>query len=314
MLEVIRPGLLTTVQDAGRRGWMRYGVPPSGPMDAAAFAVANRLAGNPPDAAGLEITLTGPVIRFHRATMVAVCGAAFDLWVDTLPVPTWHAVFVRAGSHLRFGSRHQGARAYLAVAGGITPPTFLGSRSTYLKGAFGGLEGRTLRRGDRLPVGTHALTDLAAYAGRAWPSEHRPAYTRSPILRLVPQFQGLPPAALDRLCAHRFAVTPASDRMGARLAGPALPQREGGPTISDGVVTGSIQVPPDGQPIVMMADHQTTGGYPKIGTVVQADIPLLAQCVPGDRVRFRAVTRPEAQTLYRSWHAAYFAPGADSGA
>jgi biotin-dependent carboxylase-like uncharacterized protein len=309
MLEIIQPGLLTTVQDAGRRGWMRAGVPPSGPMDAAAFAIANRLVGNPPEAAGLEITLSGPVIRCRRATVIAVCGAAFDLWVDILPVPAWHAVFVRAGAYVRFGARRQGARAYLAVAGGITTPPYLGSRATYVKGGFGGLEGRALRRGDRLPVGAHKIRDLVAYAGRACPPAHRPVTPPTPTLRLVPQRQGLPPQALAELCAHPFEVTQASDRMGVRLAGPPLPRREGAPTISDGVVTGSVQVPPDGHPIVMMVDHQTTGGYPKIGTVIQADVPLLAQCLPGDCVRFQAVARAEAQALYRSWHATYIGPG-----
>lgn len=308
MLEVIQPGLLTTVQDAGRRGWMRTGVPPSGPMDAPAFAVANHLVGNPTDAAGLEVTLTGPVIRCQRPTVVAVCGAEFDLWVDRLPVPTWHAVFVRAGSYLRFGSRRGGARAYLAVAGGIATEPFLGSRATYLKGAFGGLEGRALQHGDRLPVGAHGIPDLAAYAGRSWPQARRPAYIPEPTLRLVPQSQsrGWSRRALADLCAHPFEVSRASDRMGVRLAGPALPRRESAPTISDGVIIGSVQVPPDGQPIVMMVDHQTTGGYPKVGTVIQADLPLLAQCLPGDRVRFETVTLTEAQALYRSWRAIYF--------
>ena len=308
MLDVLQPGLLSTVQDAGRRGWMRYGVPPSGPMDAAAFAIANRLVGNPATAAGLEITLTGPVIRFRNPAVIAVCGAAFDLWVDALPVPAWHAVFVRAGSHLRFGDRRQGARAYLTVAGGIETPPFLGSRATYLKGAFGGLEGRALRSGDRLPVGTHTLTDLVAYAGRVWPPSKRPTYPTAPTLRLVPQDQGLPPQSLSQLCAQPFEITRGSDRMGVRLVGTPLPGRDGEPTISDGVVTGSVQVPPDGQPIVMMVDHQTTGGYPKVGTVIQPDLPLLAQCVPGDHVRFQAITRSEAQAIYRSWHPTYFQP------
>lgn len=312
MLEIVQPGLLTTVQDQARQGWMRYGVPPSGPMDAPAFAVANRLVGNPPGAAGLEITLSGPVIRFGHPTVIAVCGAEFDLWVGTLPVPTWHAVFMREGSYLRFGRRHQGARAYLAVAGGIATPVFLGSRATYLKGAFGGLEGRALQSGDRLPVGAHAINDLVAYAGQYWPLARRPSYTSEPTLRTVPgriaPSRGLTPKALTHLCAHPFEITQASDRMGVRLAGPPLPRREGAPTISDGVVIGSVQVPPDGQPIVMMVDHQTTGGYPKIGTVVRADIPLLAQCLPGDRVRFKAIDRSTAQACYRAWYAAYFSP------
>ena len=302
MLEVLEPGLLTTVQDAGRRGWGRYGVPPSGPLDAAAFTAANTLVGNPPDAASLEITLSGPTLRVERECLIAVCGAAFDLWVGTLPVPMWHAIYVRAGRIITFGTRRSGARAYLAVSGGIALPPFLGSQATYLPGRFGGLDGRALRAGDRLPLRAIAVRDLAQRAGRVWPEDCRPPYNPQPILRVVlgPQDDYFTAEGVATFLNSAYQLTPEADRMGARLQGPSIKHR--GPTgiVSDGVIAGSVQVPPDGQPIVMLADHQTTGGYPKIATVLRADLPLLAQCLPGDCVascvvRFAAVTLAEAQ-------------------
>jgi len=252
--------------------------------------------GNDPKAAGLEITLAGPRLRAACECLIAVCGAEFDLWVGHLSVPTWHAVYVRAGQEIRWGQRRSGARAYLAVSGGIALPSFLGSRATYLPGNFGGLEGRALQAGDQLPLGPMG-NDLATRAGKAWPRSARPAYSPNPTLRVVlgPQEDYFTPEGLATLLESEYEVTLASDRMGYRLSGPRVAHRDQAEIVSDGVVTGSVQVPGDGQPIVMMADHQTTGGYPKIATVIRADLPLLAQCLPGDRVRFRAVSITEAQ-------------------
>ncbi|MGC9395330.1 MAG: biotin-dependent carboxyltransferase family protein [Anaerolineae bacterium] len=286
MLEVLEPGLLTTVQDAGRRGWARYGVPPSGPLDTAAFTAANALVGNPPDAAALEITFAGPTLRVSRECLIAVCGATFDVWVGVLPVPLWHAVYVRARRIITFGARRSGARAYLAISGGIALPPFLGSQATYLPGGFGGMGGRALRAGDRLPLGPATMRNPAQHAGRIWPEDRRPPYTPRPVLRVVlgPQDDYFTAEGVATFLNGVYRLTPEADRMGARLQGPPIAHR--GPTgiVSDGVVTGSVQVPPDGQPIVMLADHQTTGGYPKIATVLRADLPLLAQCLPGDSV------------------------------
>ncbi len=299
-MEILDSGLLTTVQDGGRHGWARFGVPPSGPLDAVAFRAANRLVGNLPDAAALEITLVGPVVRLSCESLIAVCGATFDVWVGRLPVPAWHTVYVRAGQCVTFVQRRDGARAYLAVSGGIALAPFLGSQATYLKGSFGGLEGRALRPGDRLPLGPMTLREPVAAAGRAWPVEQRPPYTAHPTLRIVwgPQDAAFDNAAQTTLITSDFHITREADRMGVRLEGPAIPCRAAGESISDGVVTGSIQIPPNGQPIVMLADHQTTGGYPKIAAVIQADLPLLAQCLPGDSVRFKAVSLDEAQQAY----------------
>jgi biotin-dependent carboxylase-like uncharacterized protein len=296
VIDVLDPGFLTTVQDGGRRGWARYGVPPSGPLDRVAFAAANALVGNGADAAGLEISWVGPLLRFRRRALVAVCGGDFDLWVGTLRVPAWHALFVRAGQHLRLGERRRGARAYLAVDGGIDLPPFLGSRATYLPGGFGGFEGRALRAGDRLPLGSPTASPMLE-AGRAWPHDRRPAYSDHPTLRVIlgPQEDAFTREGLSTFLGADYVLTPASDRMGARLHGPSIEHAGRAGIVSDGLVTGCIQVPADGQPIVMLADHQTTGGYPKIATVLQADLPLLAQLLPGESVRFRAVSLEEAQ-------------------
>lgn len=298
MLEVIEPGLLTTVQDGGRWGWARYGVPPSGPLDAAAFHAANLLVGNAPNAAALELTLTGPTLRAAWPCLVAVCGAEFAVWIGTLPVPTWHACLMRAGQLLRFGERRSGARAYLAVSGGLALPEFLGAQATYLPGGFGGLAGRALRAGDRLPCHPDPR-GLLERAGRAWPREARPAYSRNPTLRVVlgPQEDTFTTEGVRTFLNSAYTLTTASDRMGARLAGAPVAHRGAAGIVSDGIVNGSVQIPPDGQPIVMLADHQTTGGYPKIAAVIQADLPLLAQCLPGDTVRFTAVSLAEAQSL-----------------
>jgi antagonist of KipI len=300
MLEVLDGGWLTTIQDLGRPGYERYGIPVSGAMDFFALRVANGLVGNPPSAAGLEITLVGPVLAATAPCLVAVTGADLTFQVDGREMPMWMSVFVRRGSVISFGGRRRGCRAYLAVAGGIEVPPVLGSRSTYLPGRFGGWEGRALRAGDRLPIGP-VSGHLPERAGRRFPPHRLPAYSDCPTVRAVPgpQDDHFPPEGLETFFGAEYRVSPTSDRMGYRLEGPPVARRRA-EIISDGVPPGAVQVPPDGQPIVMMADHQTTGGYPKIATVITADRPLLAQCVPGEsRIRFAAVDIAEAQRRYR---------------
>ena len=302
MLHVIKPGFLSTVQDAGRRGWARFGIPPSGPMDRVAFKAANALVGNTPNAAVLEITLSGPHLTVTRDCLVAVCGAEFDLQVGHLPVPTWHAVYVRGGYPIQFGMLHKGARAILAVSGGINVPLFLGSRSTYLNGGFGGLQGRSLKPGDQLPLGQSSPGDLVMQAGRSWSKELRPMYKQAPVIRVVlgPQMDYFDDNALDTFTKHAYIISSSSDRMGLRLQGPVIQHKKCTGIVSDGIITGSIQIPPDGMPIVMMVDHQTTGGYPKIATVIQPDIPLLAQCLPGAAIRFKVISLTEAYEIAAS--------------
>lgn len=296
-IEILEPGLLTTVQDAGRFGWLRCGVPPSGPLDSAAFHAANTLVGNPPTFAELEITWSGPTLRVTRDALVAVCGADFELWADRLSVPTWHSIVLRAGSILRFGARRNGARAYLAVDGGVITPPYLNSRSTYLPGGFGGLEGRTLCAGDHLHLNPSARDPFAG-AGRRWSASKRPPYSSHPTLRVVlgPQAEAFTQEGLATFLGNAYSLSVSSDRMGARLNGPRITHTGATGIISDGVIAGCVQVPPDGQPIVMLADHQTVGGYPKIAVVVQRDLPLLAQLLPGDTVRFQALESTQENT------------------
>ena len=296
LMEILDPGFLSTVQDAGRNGWLRYGVPPSGPLDAAAFQAANALVENAPAAAGMEITWTGPALRLTRDALIAVCGADFELWVGRRSVPTWHSVVLRAGEVLRFGTRRSGARAYLAVDGGIALPPYLESQATYLPGGFGGMEGRALRAGDHLPLHRSQLNPFAA-AGKCWSLSRRPAYSAKPVLRVIlgPQAEAFTQEGIAAFLSNAYSLSAASDRMGARLHGPAIAHAGHaghagtGSSISDGVIAGCIQVPPDGQPIIMLADHQSTGGYPKIAVVLRADLPLLAQLLPGDQMRFQAL-------------------------
>ena len=298
-LEVLAGGALTTVQDGGRHGWARYGIPPSGPADSVALRAANLLVGNAPEAAGLEITLAGPTLRALRPLTLALCGALFEVWRNEQePVPFYQSFTLRTGEVLRFAARRSGLRAYLALRGGLALPPFLGSQSTYLPGGFGGLAGRALRAGDVLPV----FPAVPLSETRLWPSQARPAYSSAPCLRVIPgpQVEAFSAAGLETFYHHSYQVSPQSDRMGVRLQGPAIAHAGKAEIISDGVVMGSVQVPPDGQPIVMLADHQTTGGYPKIATVIRADLPLLAQVLPGQWVRF---TPTDVQTARNAWRA-----------
>ena len=312
MIEVLRPGLLTTVQDLGRPGLGAQGVPPGGAADAVALRVANLLVGNAPGAAGLELTMAGPRLRFARDTLVALGGAEMQAEVDGVPVGAWRAVRVRAGETLDVGGAHGGCRAYLACAGGIGVATVLGSRSTYLPAGFGGMEGRALRAGDRLALG-EAGEDAAA----VWSAIERegrtaaswrvapgalPAYGPEPTLRLLPgsHTAALTPDARALLFAEPFRVSPRSDRMGCRLEGPALALAAPLELTSEGVAVGTVQLPPGGSPIVLLADGGTTGGYPRIGHVATVDLPLLAQLRPGDPLRFRATARDEAHRLLRA--------------
>jgi KipI family sensor histidine kinase inhibitor len=315
-VEVLSPGLLTTVQDLGRHGYQRYGVPVCGPVDEFALWSANALAGNSPGAAGLELTVSGPVLRFHAAMVVALTGADLACRLHSVDlgawdVPLWTAFFVRAGSLLECRGRRSGCRAYLALAGGVATPLVLGSQATCLSGGFGGYDGRALAAGDWLATGPVA-PGRAQLAGRVAPVERRPAYAENPTVRVIPGPQAgyFGDNALQVLLTQPYQVSPTSDRTGLRLAGPPL-ARAGAPEggremISCGMTLGAIQVPAGGRPIVLLADRQTVGGYPVIATVIRADLPLLAQCLPGaGSIRFQAVTVEEAQRLWRAQQAAW---------
>ncbi len=294
-IEVVEPGLLTTIQATGRTGHRRFGVPVAGPLDPRAHGMANRIVGNPGDAATLECTVVGPTLRFHGPARFAITGA--DLCavlhradLGDWPVPLGAAVRARPGNLLAFTGRASGARAYLAFAGGIDVPLVLGSRATDVGAGFGGLGGRALRAGDAFGLGGLEAPE------RGPETPGGPPVSRVTVrVVLGPQDDHFDPGSLRRFLAQTWRVGSTSDRIGCRLEGTALAHRGPSEIVSDGLVPGAIQVPPDGAPIVVMADGPTTGGYPKIATVVSADLPLVAQLVPGEgEVRFTAVTVEEA--------------------
>ena len=292
-VRVIKPGMLTTIQDRGRWGLQSRGVPIAGPMDPVSHRLANALVGNEADAAALEITLLGPELEFEGERVVAVAGAEFDMTLDNRPVPMHAPFIVSAESRLRFGARRLGARAYLAIAGGIAIPPTLGSRSTHLISAMGGLDGRALKAGDRLPLGaaSPARRSAAALAEPLVPLPDHHARIR--VLR-GPQAEYFNADALDVLQSRPYVVGQNSDRMGFRLDGPRLVHARGADIISDATPLGVLQVPASGQPILLMADRQTSGGYPKIATVISADVSVAGQLGPGDTIEFTVCEPREA--------------------
>ncbi|TCP57601.1 antagonist of KipI [Tumebacillus sp. BK434] len=309
-LEVQKAGLLTTVQDLGRHGYQKQGVAVGGAMDAFALRVANLLVGNAEGVAGLEVTLAGPRLVFQQDVLVAVCGGEFAPKVDGVDIPSWQPVWVQAGCVLELQRAVAGCRAYLAVAGGVDVPEVMGSRSTFLRAGLGGTAGRALREGDVLAVGEVSLQQKARMAklraradGAAFAAEPifpspglLPAYAEHPVVRVLRgrEYEWFDAASRERLWQAEFAVSPQSDRMGYRLQGEALTLSQAHEMISEAVTMGTVQVPADGQPIVLMADRQTTGGYPRIAQVITVDLPVLAQVKPGAKVRFQEVTLEEA--------------------
>lgn len=303
-ITVIRPGLASTFQDCGRHGHQHLGVPVGGAMDLRAHQLANLIAGNEHDPATLEITLMGPTLRFDAPACIALTGADLSPTVNGRPVPLGRPLVMYAGDILSFGERRNGVRCYLAWHGGIALPSVLGSQSTYLRGALGGFQGRALRKEDVLPLNVSLRADtleaLAESLGKM--SIYLPAtLANNPRthLRVMrgPHTELFTQEAVHALFDSPYVITNESDRMGFRLQGQALPVRENRQLLSEGATFGSIQVPADGLPIVLMADRQSIGGYPKIGHVATVDLPLLAQCMPGEAVRFEEISLAQAQQL-----------------
>jgi len=292
-LRVIKPGLLTTVQDLGRVGYQALGVPVGGPMDVFSHRLANLLVGNDPSAATLEVTLIGPELEFETATTVAVAGADFDLWCDGAPWPMGVSVRVEPAQRIRFGRVRQGARAYVAVAGGIQVAPLLGSRATHVVSHMGGFEGRALRAGDRLPI----VAGIAPRPARRSTGLSMPTGGRARLRVLPgPQTDWFSADARRAFGTEAFRVSPRSDRMGFRLEGPPIERAREGELISEPVGIGAIQVPAAGEPILLLADRQTAGGYAKIGHVIAADVPLAGQLAPGAFIEFAWCTRADAVT------------------
>jgi antagonist of KipI len=301
MLKVKEVSGIATVQDGGRTGWRRFGVPSSGPMDRFAFRAANLLAGNSPEAAALEIGSGEIVLEAVYDCVIAVGGAGHDLSVSVWNFSPWSSCLVHSGWTIRLTQCGFGVWSYLALAGGIEVQPVLGSRSTYLRGHFGGAGGRLLQPGDVLRRGRYA-PPLMERAARTLAEEARPVYGASPTVEVIPgpQTEYFGRESMEAFLSNPYKISLASDRMGYRLEGPRLAPPNGADLTSEGLVPGAIQVPGDGLPIVMMADCATAGGYPKIATVISADLPLLAQCTPGrDEVRFRGTTIEAAQDKYR---------------
>ena len=289
--EVIEPGLFTTVQDRGRYGYQRYGVPVSGAMDQFSLRAANLLAGNDENAAALEMTVIGPTLEFKGDAVIAVTGADLSAMLDDSPLPRWEAVSVAAGSRLSFHGMTDGIRGYLAVSGGIDVPEVMGSRSTYVKGGFGGPNGSAISAGDVLN------TLEATGPAQAFPPDFQePVYGTEHELRVIlgPQDDAFDEEATSTLLGSTFTVSLDSDRMGYRLEGPQIAHKGSPDIISEGNSPGAVQVSGDGVPTVLMADRGTTGGYTKLAAVITADVARLAQAVPGESVRFTAVGRDEA--------------------
>jgi biotin-dependent carboxylase-like uncharacterized protein len=300
-LKVLMPGLHTTVQDLGRPGYQAIGVPVSGALDGFSLRLANALVGNAPGSPGLEIMLSGPAFEVAAdAVRVALTGIGASLAIGAENprriLASGQSVTLQQGEVFEVITGRPSACCYLAAEGGVAVPFVLGSASTYVRAAIGGIEGRALRRGDFVP--------LARARASERPELHLPLPlpgTGEQSIRVIlgPQQDYFADAAIARLLGDEFRVSKSTDRMGMRLDGPELSLRGGWDIVSDAIVTGAIQVPGSGQPILLLADHQTTGGYPKIATVISADLPVVGRRQPGDLLRFTAVTVEAAERLCR---------------
>lgn len=316
MIRVLRAGLMTTVQDLGRVGFRRYGVVMSGAVDSFSSSVANWLVGNKETAACLEMTLQGAILSFDEDSIVAVCGADTELKVANQLVPMWRPLYIQKDTVLSIDSVFNGCRVYLAVAGGIGTTEVLGSRSTYLGARFGGYHGRALFEDDDIPVGSsstpkdtpwlHSSMVRGTRCKRCkWPSwgvskrERRSILSGS--LRALPgeQYNVLSEEGQQLLWTEEFRVSSQADRMGIRLDGPVISLRTSVEMVSEGVVPGTVQLPPSGRPVILLADGQTTGGYPRILHVASIDLPKVGQLRPGQPVFFTQVELESAQSLLR---------------
>uniref|UniRef100_A0A7C4RUT5 Biotin-dependent carboxyltransferase family protein n=1 Tax=Desulfatirhabdium butyrativorans TaxID=340467 RepID=A0A7C4RUT5_9BACT len=292
MIRILDPGPFATVQDLGRYGYQDRGVPVSGAMDPFSLRVGNVLVGNEAGAAGIEITWGGFEAEFGSNTVFCLTGAQADAQLNGAAIPFWDPIAARTGDRVHIDAASVGARMYLCIAGGLDVPIVMGSRSTYVKAGFGGFEGRALQQGDTLMCGTPPYRPA-----RSIDPKFVPLWGEDVEVRCVfgPQADAFTEEALEVFCSCAYSVTSRSDRMGIALEGAQLVHRTGPDILSDGIVTGAVQVPGDGRPIVLMADRQTTGGYTKIATVIRTDICRMAQVLPGYRIRFKAVDPLEAR-------------------
>lgn len=314
MLKVMKSGLLTTIQDLGRHGYQKEGIVVSGAMDEVAHRVANRLVGNAPASPTLEITLMGPVIEFEEDTLIALCGGDLAPLIDGYPVDTWRPILVKKGCELRFGRPRTGFRVYMAVAGSYDIPSVMNSTSTYLRAHLGGYKGRALEDGDRLSTlppsekslrlmeilrNENSFDTYKESSFRVAPDFTQPVKSGQTIrVTKGREFDSFSKDSLEAFQKERFTINSQSDRMGYRLNGPALARQRNEDLISEAVSFGTVQVPSDGTPILLLADRQTTGGYPRIAQVATVDLPKVAQLKPGEEMHFEVITQEQSQQLY----------------
>ena len=295
-LLIKKAGILSTVQDRGRVGWRRLGVNPNGAMDPAAARIANMLVGNDENAALLEMHFPAGEIIIEEASTLAIAGCDFGAELDDEPLPAWRSFLAEMGSTLRFTQKRSGERCYLAVRGGINVPPWLGSASTNLNAQIGGRDGRRLHAGDRISIGKHDRGPARTIAAS---QSVLPRYSRFPTVRILPgaEFEYLDPKSRDLLLNQDHVISNRSDRMGFRLTAEPLRLAKPRELISAAVCFGTVQLLPDGQLIILMADQQTAGGYPRIAHVISNDLPLVGQLGAGDKVAFHLVDIDEAERL-----------------
>ena len=292
-MQIILAGPLSTIQDSGRTGYLKSGIGTSGVMDRESYETANRLLGNSRNEAVIEATLMGPVISFDSDCVCCITGADMSPQLDKTPVAMYRPFLIRAGQTLSLSMAVNGCRSYIGFAGGIDVPCVLGSRSTNLKCHMGGFKGRALQNGDILSLG---FTD-ADPSGLIHNQAAKPVFASSITVRVIegPQAEYFTDKGKHDFYHHPYVVSPESDRMGYRMEGPAIENVNGVDIVSDGIAPGSIQVPPSGKPIILLADRQTTGGYAKIATVISEDISKIAQLKPGDTIVFQKVDIKQIQ-------------------
>ncbi|WP_216831650.1 5-oxoprolinase subunit C family protein [Alkalihalobacterium elongatum] len=297
--KVTKPGLFTTIQDLGRRGYQRYGVVVSGVMDSYAFQLGNLLVHNDRNAAAIEITIVGPRLEILDDTIIAITGADLEPAINDQVIPMWQQIRVRKGQVLSFGRCISGARAYVAVRGGIDVPSVLKSKSTYVRGNMGGIKGRALHKGDILFRWRKVEDKNSNWVSSLHPSLI-PKYEEKNIIRVIrgPEWDSFLPEDQERFFKSVYTVGHQSDRMGYRLTGYSLTHKQGADILSDVITFGTVQVPKSGEPIIMMADRQTTGGYTRIAQVIAVDLRKLAQMKPGDRILFKEESIKAAHLSY----------------
>lgn len=298
-IKIIKPGLFTTIQDRGRWGYERHGIPVAGAMDDFSLRVANILVGNHQYQGALECTLLGPEIRFNCNEVISITGANMSPRIGGEPVPMWTSILVKDGSTLSLSNGSDGIRTYIGFSRGLDVPEIMGSKSTFTRGQLGGYKGRKLFSGDEIGLGHRDLSQWGSYL----PSNFIPIYKEEENIRIIlgPQDDYFTQDAIETFFNSRYTITSESDRMGYRLDGPQIVHKNGADIISDGIVFGSIQVPGHGSPIIMMADRATTGGYTKIATVINPDLPKLAQMVPGNSIYFNSISLGKAHEIYRDY-------------